>query len=299
MIILNNKILKDFIQMDENKNRSNNSSILFHVGDKVYKILAGNENTNKKSLSMVNNFLNNFKNVPLKEIVCPEELISYNDKIIGYSMKYVHGVTLEEYLMTCSIEDARNIFKNILKSINRINVLGMNICDLHERNIIVDENNYIHFIDVDTFSYKDNQFLSMYVNLYKLMKVGTIDSSYVISLLDDTNISSNKNLTEEIKINKSTDMFCLLCMIIDYIMSYDKSHLYRICDLNIEEFLLSRDNTKNNRELVLYIRKCFNNINDTNISEDTINHVFDNMEEFVSHNSKSNKKLSYFKKDNN
>lgn len=89
----------------------------------------------------------------ISEIVFPLEIVKDSGAVLGYTMLYINGRTIDKY------QSDRKVPRNsqlgvLLKVAKVIDALpkGVYIGDLHGNNILVDDNENIHIIDVDGFS---------------------------------------------------------------------------------------------------------------------------------------------------
>lgn len=113
---------------------------------------------NELSRKNITNLLLITKNKNLRklpEVVFPLEIVKKSNVVLGYTMPYIKGKTLEEYLLDKSILHNKKL--EVLIMLARvINAMprGVYIGDLHSNNILIDEKESIHIIDVDGFSLK-------------------------------------------------------------------------------------------------------------------------------------------------
>ncbi len=181
----------------------NSNSELFIYNDTVIKIYNGDSETTRYNINVINNILDKYSILKsIKELVLPNELIIYNNKVVGFSMPYVKGITLEKIITDklYSDDDMKNLFIRLLNIINKLDSLPFNFCigDMHEKNIIIDSNDKINIIDCDSFIINDNKLC--------------IDGNYIIGKYAN-NHYKNKELQ---KINLPLDYFSLLCVILNY-----------------------------------------------------------------------------------
>lgn len=143
------------------------------------KLFIVNENTvakiyTKPALTAVKNIRNLLKLRKHKDIkgingiVFPNDLISLDEHIVGYSMDYIHGDQLQiawnndrisQFQKYCWINAIADIIKQLPD--------GINIGDLHSRNVLIDGENSVRIIDVDGFSLADGYVLSSPLAYYK------------------------------------------------------------------------------------------------------------------------------------
>ncbi len=137
----------------ENDNR--NAEICIY-NNQVYKIYTGNKRTYKHNLYVLKQIIKKYKYLnAIKELILPTNLLVYNNDIVGYTMPYANGLLLGDILKDNLLndEEIKLIFKKILSLIDRLKVLPFDIFigDIHEKNIIVDNELNIKVIDCDSF----------------------------------------------------------------------------------------------------------------------------------------------------
>lgn len=179
----------------------NSNSELFINGDDVYKIYYNNMDCTNYNINVIRNIFKNYhylNNIP--ELVLPKEWIVYNNKIVGFSMPYINGTTIEEINNNPdSNYDIKKIFINLLATINKFENLpfDFSIGDLHEKNVLIDNEGNIKIIDPDSFI----------INNEKLC----VDGVYLMG-----KYANNHYNNEELKtIKRSVDYYSLLCIILN------------------------------------------------------------------------------------
>lgn len=213
--------LKDGIKIQQ-ENNFNSYSSLFIVDNKVIKIYTDRYDKVKFNIITLKSLFKKEKYLrKIKELVLPNKLIKHKNNIVGFSMPYIKGLTLEEIINNNSYseKEIEEIFIKILNVIIELSKLPFDFClaDLHEKNVIVDSNKNIHLIDCDGFVIDDNQMV--------------IDGSILMG-----KYLEQKNKDEDLNgVNVSGDYFCLLCMVINYIF---KNKIHTIDDLkDFSEYL--------------------------------------------------------------
>ena len=213
--------LKDGIKIQQ-ENNFNSYSSLFIVDNKVIKIYTDRYDKVKFNIITLKSLFEKEKYLrKIKELVLPNKLIKHKNNIVGFSMPYIKGLTLEEIINNNSYseKEIEEIFIKILNVIIELSKLPFDFClaDLHEKNVIVDSNKNIHLIDCDGFVIDDNQMV--------------IDGSILMG-----KYLEQKNKDEDLNgVNVSGDYFCLLCMVINYIF---KNKIHTIDDLkDFSEYL--------------------------------------------------------------
>ena len=241
----------------------NSNSDLYINGNEVYKIYNKNNAKTEYNLRVINDIFKHYKSLSnIKELVLPKKLLTKNGKVVGFTMDYIKGYTLYEIINNnlLSKNEIKEIFIKILNVINKFRNLPFDfyLGDLHEKNVIIDENKNIHIIDPDGFVINNKKFIDN-----KHISMG----KYLNKQFDYYELSS-------VKLNG--DYICLLHMIIFYLfrdynifndnlikyISYltDESHLnalikdstnnriFTICQNDIEylfnkKFIIKKDNT--------------------------------------------------------
>ena len=213
--------LKDGIKIQQ-ENNFNSYSSLFIVDNEVIKIYTDQYDKVKFNIITLKSLFEKEKYLrKIKELVLPNKLIKHKNNIVGFSMPYIKGLTLEKIINnnSCSEKEIKEIFIKILKVIIELSKLPFDFClaDLHEKNVIVDSNKNIHLIDCDGFVIDDNQMV--------------IDGSILMG-----KYLEQKNKDEDLNgVNVSGDYFCLLCIVINYIF---KNKIHTIDDLkDFSEYL--------------------------------------------------------------
>ena len=213
--------LKDGIKIQQ-ENNFNSYSSLFIVDNEVIKIYTDQYDKVKFNIITLKSLFEKEKYLrKIKELVLPNKLIKHKNNIVGFSMPYIKGLTLEKIINnnSCSEKEIKEIFIKILKVIIELSKLPFDFClaDLHEKNVIVDSNKNIHLIDCDGFVIDDNQMV--------------IDGSILMG-----KYLEQKNKVEDLNgVNVSGDYFCLLCIVINYIF---KNKIHTIDDLkDFSEYL--------------------------------------------------------------
>lgn len=173
---------------------------------KKFYITSGESFSNK--LYTINNLidLKNYLNIP--ELVLPNSIISINHKIYGFSLPFVENSTTFYDIqknINIPLEEKIKILKkyaNILEQVH--NYPALYIGDIHEGNFLVDNIGNINIIDLDSVKIgHNNPFPSKYLTINKI--ITNIKSKYTI----------NDNFLYNI--NKNTDIFCFIMMILNTI----------------------------------------------------------------------------------
>lgn len=196
----------------------------------------------KKLIKIIRDFYNRYTQIGLKnikilkeyneilsvafpEFVLPEALVYIEEKLRGYIMQYITGITLSDYLKKSDIplEKKLTILKDIGKILEKIfsfNKIPYNIIlgDFHENNIIINNENKVKIIDLNGICLNPKdipncKYLNMAVNELRYKK-----TKYEVNILG------------EVTPNKDTDIFCYGMMIMNFISQseFGKLPYYKI-----------------------------------------------------------------------
>lgn len=238
-IIYDYELEKLFTNMIIQTDNINRNSELFIHDNEVLKIYVDNKKMYKYNLQVLKEIIKKEKYLrSIKELVLPNSLIIYNNNIVGYSMPYIEGYTLLEIIDKKLLNDneIKIIFNKILDLINRLKELPFNmfIGDLHEKNVIINDELNINIIDCDSYV----------INNKKLIK----DREVIIGKYSNI-YYNNKELK---RINIASDYICLLSMLLNYVfkgnidmmnpIEYIKSH----AEFNNLSYLVKRLDIFNN-----------------------------------------------------
>ncbi len=193
--LFNNRIIQN--------NNSNANSELFIYKNDVFKIYNGDSEIDNYNLNTINNIFSKYKYLStIKELVLPKELLIYNNEIVGFSMPYIKGLSLEEIINNKLDKNynMKEIFINLLNIIKKSEELPFEfiIGDMHEQNIIIDEDNNIKIIDPDSFIIDNNKIC--------------IDGEYLVGRYPNHYYDNS----ELMKVNSSIDYYSLLCIVLNY-----------------------------------------------------------------------------------
>lgn len=159
------------------------------------------------------------------QLVIPDYLVSIGQELVGFTMPYIEGENLSIIMnrRETSIEDKINYLKQIGECLEKISLIrkystikDFYIGDLHEQNIVVDKENNIHIIDLDSCSIAQNK---------------PFPSRYLVSN-KNLHIVANKYPKEEDLCipSEETDLFAYNMMILNTISNGQTNKL------NLEEY---------------------------------------------------------------
>lgn len=250
------KILdKDLKELFSNRiiqyDNTNRNSEVFIYNNQVLKIYTETDKRYKYNLKVLKELFKKYKYLKnIKELVLPQDIISYNSNIVGFSMPLINGITLDKAINDNLLteDEIKSIFIKLLHLINKFKELPFNfmIGDLHEKNVIIDKYLNINIIDCDSFI----------INNKKLV----IDNQVLIGKYPN-HYFNNKELKDK---NIKLDYFCLLSMILNYVFK-------DIIDIsNPIKFIIEH----NEFNSLNYLINRLNNPNNFNLTENDIDNIF-------------------------
>lgn len=134
----------NFLEGKQISDDSYESNVFLYKGD-IYKIFKEKKiddmNNKEQKIRLLSTLKSDF-------LVLPKELLYNNGKFIGYTMDYVHGVTLNEYLFSKTNQKIE-LLKKVKEAIEEAHYLGIILGDISIYNILVDGNQNIHICDID------------------------------------------------------------------------------------------------------------------------------------------------------
>lgn len=109
----------------------NSYSSLFIVNNEVIKIYTDQYDKVKFNIINLKQLIKKKKYLSkIKELVLPNQLINKENQVIGFTMPYIKGLTLEEIIdnKLYTKEQIKEIFLKILKVIDELETLPFNFC---------------------------------------------------------------------------------------------------------------------------------------------------------------------------
>ena len=125
-------------------------------------------------LQTINSLIDNKEELDIKEIVFPEKIATVSGEIVGFTMPLIDSINLSTALRSKEIDNERKI--KYLRQIGMIlekmklrrdytSISDFYINDLHESNFIVDKNDNVKVIDIDSCKINGNNiFNSKYLS---------------------------------------------------------------------------------------------------------------------------------------
>ena len=205
-------------------------------------------------LQTINSLIDNKDKIDIEELVFPEKIAIVNSQIVGFTMPLIESINMKTAFRDDSISNERKI--KYLKQIGYIidkmrkvreytDVKDFYLNDIHEGNFIIDKDDNVRVIDVDSCKINGNfTFSSKYLNstgllkdIAKYHKSGDNDMGYYIP-------------------DYNTDIYCYIIMIINFLYGDD------INRASLEEFygyLEYLEGIGLDRELLFIFEKILSN----------------------------------------
>lgn len=177
-------------------------------------------------LQTINSLIDNKDELDIPEIVFPEKIATIGREIVGFTMPLIESDNLATALRSREIDNTKKI--EYLKQIGMIldkmklrreytGISDFYINDLHESNFIVDRNDQVRVIDIDSCKINGNQiFSSKYLSgksfinrVYKYHKSE--------ECCDDTYHKYSTDITGSFIPTENTDLYCYIVVILNFL----------------------------------------------------------------------------------
>ena len=206
MIITDDNIEQLFSNRIIQVDNFNSNAEIFIYDDTILKVFPNQDDYSKYNLSVVKNLFKKEKYLKkIPELVLPKEFLYYYGKLVGFTMPYVKGKSLQDFLADENVsEDEKYIvFIKILDFIKSLERLPFDfyIGDIHEKNIMVSDYLKINVIDCDSYIIKNKKSKD---------DLGIRMGKFVNFHFSDEEID---------KINIGADYYSLLCLVLNYYLN--------------------------------------------------------------------------------
>ncbi len=178
-------------------------------------------------LQTINSLIDNKEELNIEEIVFPEKIATVGGEIVGFTMPLIDSINLSTALRSKEIDNERKI--KYLRQIGMIlekmklrrdytSVSEFYINDLHESNFIVDKNDTVKVIDIDSCKINGNDiFNSKYLSrksfikeVYKYVKNSECNSDY-------TYHKYSTDISGAFIPDQNTDLYCYIIVILNFL----------------------------------------------------------------------------------
>ena len=185
-------------------------------------------------LSTINSLIDCRNLLDIDEIVFPEKIATVNSEIVGFTMPLIESINLATALKSKEISNEQKI--DYLKQIGAIlekmkirreytNISDFYINDLHESNFIVDKNNQVKVIDIDSCKINGNGiFNSKYLSsksfineIYKYQKGNNKNAEYKKYEQISYTYPSYNGMTSAFIPDENTDLYCYIIVILNFL----------------------------------------------------------------------------------
>ena len=144
----------------------------------------------------------------MKQVTSPTAMLYHQKRYFGYTMEYYKKLKrIREAIKSGRIKDINEYMLNLLTIIEKLNELNLIYYDIHDNNVLVDENGKPFLIDIDDIVtipsiedfYQQSQYLTefilnVYLEEYKTLRVHISDKE-LRKILSQKVISYMENLT--------------------------------------------------------------------------------------------------------
>ena len=182
-------------------------------------------------LQTINSLIDNKEELAIDEIVFPEKIATVGGEIVGFTMPLIESINLSTALKSQEISNERKI--NYLKQIGEIlakmklrrdytSITDFYINDLHESNFIVDKNDTVKVIDIDSCKINGNGIF----NSKYLSRKSFINEIYKYSKNNECNINPDypytyhkysTDITGAFVPDENTDLYCYIIVILNFL----------------------------------------------------------------------------------
>ena len=175
----------------------------------------------------------------IEELCIPKHLISVDDEVIGFSIPKINnprnlGLVLNNPKVD-SLDKLRYLEEvgNILRKIQKQNVLDLSIGDLQPYNILIDKNNKLHIIDLDSAYINTNYPIpSFYIsNKNTFVNLTDFGTKYnLVNFVEEEEKEGDKTSvvkipTRLVRPDTNSDLLCYNFMIINTLANYKINNL--------------------------------------------------------------------------
>lgn len=197
----------------------------YHNIKRVFKKLYVNDGVNFAKKMYILEVLSSNRDVFSDEFVLPDNLVSVDNKIVGFSYPFVDGVTLKTFLNSDSFSLSSKIdyLKQVgiilekMDSIRKFSDLrNFYLNDIHESNFMIDFNNSkLNVIDLDGCKMCSSfSFPSRFLN-----------SRGLFNNVNKYNVESDLRHGAYVMANRDSDLYCYIIMILNFLYGCDINNI--------------------------------------------------------------------------
>ena len=193
-----------------------------------------NGNVFGNKLQTINSLIDSRDKIGIEEIVFPEKIAIVDSQIVGFTMPLIESINLKSAFMSKDIPNETKIYflKQIGLLLERMKLVreysGISefyLNDLHESNFIVDKNNKVRVIDIDSCKINGNQiFSSKYLSsksfINEICKYQKNDGMDKYKKYESEKYSYRKYSTDtsgSFVPDENTDLYCYIMVILNFL----------------------------------------------------------------------------------
>lgn len=234
-------------------------------------------------LQTINSLIDNKEKLAIDEIVFPEKIATVGREIVGFTMPLIESINLSTALRDKDISNEKKI--DYLKQIGVIlekmklrreytDISDFYINDLHESNFIIDNDDNVKVIDIDSCKINNNgifnsKYLSNKSFIKEIYKYSKNSDSY--SFNDYHKYSTD--ITGSFIPDENTDLYCYIIVILNFLYDENTS---RFTLQEFYEYLEYLESIGVDKELLSYFEKIVDgspNENPYPLLDSLTNHV--------------------------
>ena len=179
-------------------------------------------------LQTINSLIDNKNELDIDEIVFPDKIATVGGEIVGFTMPLIESINLSAALRSREISNERKI--NYLKQIGMIlekmklrreytSISDFYINDLHESNFIVDKEDNIKVIDIDSCKINDNGiFNSKYLSSKSFIReVYKYHKNHECNNNGYTYHKYSTDMSGAFIPDENTDLYCYIIVILNFL----------------------------------------------------------------------------------
>lgn len=211
------KELDDYIftnEIPQTDNINANARLWIQPDDTVLKQYVVFDDITKKNIQILTQVSKMRRLRTIEQLVLPLHIVYTGKDIVGYTMPYCSGITLEEAIVSghYSPQCILAAFESLARVINKL-PRSLRIGDLHGKNVIVEGTGDIHIIDIDGFSICPQYVMTCPIS-------GLHDHVMI------QGIGKYWDHEDELRISKDTDIFCFFLLFLRWIMQSSSLEVY-------------------------------------------------------------------------
>lgn len=201
-------------EIPQTDNKNANARLWIQPDSTVLKQYVVFDDITEKNIQIITRISKMRRLKTIEQLALPLQIVYDGEGIVGYTMPYCRGITLEEAIVSgkYSPQCILAAFESLAKVINKL-PRNIRIGDLHGKNVIVENNGDIHIIDIDGFSLCPQYAMTCPISsLYDYVMIQGIRKYWVIG--------------GELRISKDTDVFCFFLLFLRWIMQSSSLEVY-------------------------------------------------------------------------